>query len=209
MLGGTFNPIHIAHLILGEEALALMKLDEVVYVPAQYPWRKGHVALASGEHRLAMTRLATQANPCFDVSPVDIDRGGATYTVDTIHDLQQHYGADTDFYFLMGMDSLLDLPHWHRPAELAEMVQFVVFRRPNFEPDWNHLERSMPVLKGRVTLLPTPLMGISSTEIRRRITNGLPIRYWTPDAVADYIEQCGLYRVPDDIAGENGEHGSH
>lgn len=194
VLGGTFNPIHIAHLILGEEARARLKLDRVLFVPAQYPWRKGHVPLAEGRHRLAMTQLAVASNPGFAVSSVDLDRGGPTFSTDTIHDLQRKYSEDAEFFFLLGMDSLLDLPNWRSPRELAEMVHFVAFRRPNYELDWGALEEAIPDVREKVTLLDAPLLGISSTEIRRRIASGLPIRYWVSDAVAEYIEQHGVYR---------------
>lgn len=194
VLGGTFNPVHLGHLILAEEARTLLELDRVVLVPARNPWHKSPEKLADGQHRLAMTEIAIQGNPGFVVSSADLVREGETYSVDTIRDLQQEHPPGTEFYFLLGMDSLMELPTWREPQRLAAMAQLVVFLRPGYELDWRALEQAIPLVRTRVTLLDALLIGISSTEVRRRVAAGRSIRYWVPDAVVEYIERHGLYR---------------
>ena len=194
VLGGSFDPIHLGHLIIAEEAATRLGLDSVVFVPAYNQWRKVEAGVAEAEHRLAMTRLAVEDNAQFSVSPVDIQRKGPTYSVDTLRDVGAEAPVDAELYFLLGADALQDLPHWNEPRRLSEMARFGVFSREATPLDWAELERLIPGLRERTTLLDIPLIGISSSEVRKRVAAGESIRYWVPDKVAAYIQQHDLYK---------------
>lgn len=194
VLGGTFDPIHLGHLIIGEEARARLGLAEVVFVPSRDPWRKARKDLAPASDRLAMVNLAVEENPSFSVSTVDLDREGPSYSVDTLMDMQMQKGWDTELYLILGFDALADVPYWHEPARLAALAQLVAAKRFGVKVDWPELERAIPAARERVTLLDMPVVSISSTEIRRRVAKGETIRYWVPDKVAAYIDKQGLYR---------------
>ncbi len=194
ILGGTFDPVHIGHLIIGEEARHKLDLAEVLFVPAGQPWLKANRRVAPAADRLEMLRRALQSNPHFRVSTVDMDRPGLTYSVDTVAGLQKELGAETELYFIMGLDALAELPTWREPARLAEMCQIVgVTRpgRPNF--DLSSLEPAIPHASAHIMLLEVPQIGISSTDIRERVTRGLPIRYQVPETVEEYIKEHRLY----------------
>ena len=194
MLGGTFDPVHIGHLLIAEEVWSCLGLDEVVFVPARDPWRKARHVLAPAEERLAMVRLAVAGNPAFSVSLVDLDRQGPSYSVDTLHDLFGQYREAAEFYFILGHDALMDLPHWRQPARLTELAHIVSVGRPGYEIGWQQLERALPNARERILVLDIPEVGISSTEIRQRVASGHTIRYWVPDAVAQYIREHRLYQ---------------
>ena len=194
ILGGTFDPVHIGHLIIAEEARSRLELEEVVFVPARDPWRKARHGLAPVEERLAMVRLAVAGNPSFRVSLVDLERQGPSYSVDTILDLRGQFGEDADFYFILGHDALMDLPHWRQPARLTELAHVVSVGRPGYEIGWQQLERALPNAGERILVLDIPEVGISSTEIRQRVASGHTIRYWVPEAVAQYIREHKLYQ---------------
>ncbi len=195
ILGGTFDPIHLAHLIIAEEAWAQLGLREVVFVPAGDPYHRAHQPGAAAADRLAMVRLAVADNPHFRVSTVDIDREGPSYSVDTVADLQREYGPDERLAFLTGWDSLAEIHRWRTPNELARRCQLVAVRRPGVrDPDWTALEQAIPGARERILALDAPLLDISASAIRARIARGLPVRYRTPDAVIGYIRERGLYR---------------
>ncbi|MBI2305369.1 MAG: nicotinate-nucleotide adenylyltransferase [Chloroflexi bacterium] len=195
VLGGTFDPIHMAHLVVAEEARVMLSLEKVLFVPTGQPWLKAHRRVTPAPHRLEMVRRGIVSNPYFEVSTVDVDRPGPTYTVDTIADLQRQWEGEAAFYFILGMDALLGLPLWKEPARLIEMCHLVVVRRPGWESfDLEPLEDAVPGLSRRLTSLAIPLLGISSDSLRERVAQGHPIRYQVPLAVEEYIREHGLYR---------------
>ncbi|MGH7681067.1 MAG: nicotinate-nucleotide adenylyltransferase [Candidatus Eiseniibacteriota bacterium] len=186
VLGGTFDPVHVGHLILAEEAASRLKLDRVLFLPAAQPPHKRARGVASAEHRLAMLRLAIRGNPHFEVSRLEIDRGGVSFTAETLEALARRGGGE--LYFIMGQDSLEEFPSWRNPEQITRLARLAVF--PRGDRDTPSLP---PALRRRVTFLHPPRIGISSTEIRRRIRRGLSVRYWIPDPVLGYVMRHGLY----------------
>ena len=185
LMGGTFDPIHHGHLVAADEARYAFNLDRVLFIPTGHPWMKGgHVA--SAEERYEMTLLATRDNPAFEVSRIEIDRDGPTYTVDTLRELHANE-PDADLFFITGADAILDILSWKDPDEAMELATFVAVTRPGYE-----LER-LP--RDEIKILEIPALAISSTDIRRRVAEGRPIRYLLPDEVAAHIKVQGLYQT--------------
>ena len=197
ILGGSFNPIHLGHLVLAETAREALGLERVIFIPAKLPPHKTAAALAGGADRLAMVRLAVAGNPAFAVSDIELRRPGVSYTVDTVRALREKLGAGTQIYFLIGMDTVAELGAWREVAPLARLCKFTPLSRPGEpRPDAAALERAVGRLPARSILkraLAMPLIGISSSEIRRRVADGRTIRYLVPDAVAAYIRRKRLY----------------
>ncbi len=188
-MGGTFDPIHHGHLVAASEVLSWFDLDEVVFVPTGEPYHKDrHVSPA--EHRYLMTVVATASNPRFTVSRVDIDRGGPTYTIDTLTDLHQQH-PDAELYFITGADALTDILKWRSAKDMFEHASFVGCTRPGYEMDTSMLS-GMP--KDRVTIVEIPALAISSTDCRQRTARGEPVWYLVPDGVVQYISKHRLYR---------------
>jgi nicotinate-nucleotide adenylyltransferase len=194
VLGGTFDPIHIGHLIVAEEAYVRLGLSRVVFVPAGEPPHKLERRNTDPERRWEMVRLAIADNEHLSASRVDLDRPGPAYTVDTIRLLQQEWGLQTQIFFLMGVDSLSELPTWHQPQRLLSLCQVVAVQRPRYAIDLDDLERQLPGVARLVRVLEMPGVDISSTAIRGRIRQGLSIRYLVPASVERYINDHGLYR---------------
>lgn len=195
VLGGTFDPIHIGHLIIAEEARLRLGLSQVIFVPAGEPWLKEHSTISPGEHRLEMIRLAIVPNLFFRASTVDLERPGPSYTVDTLTDLRRELGEEAQLYFILGLDALAELPTWREPERIIETCRLAAARRPEVRDlDLESLERSIPGISHRVSILDNPLINISSSEIRERVAAGLPITDLVPDAVARYIREKGLYK---------------
>jgi nicotinate-nucleotide adenylyltransferase len=191
VMGGTFNPIHIGHLVTAEEARYAFSLSEVVFVPAGSPWQKEREAVAGAEHRYLMTVIATASNPHFRVSRMEIDRGGPTYTIETLRGLRDELG-DVELYFITGADAILQILSWKDPEEVLREARFIAATRPGYDLD--RLEKELPEGFGdRVHVLEIPALAISSTDIRLRVRDGRPIRYLVPEGVAGYIETNGLY----------------
>jgi nicotinate-nucleotide adenylyltransferase len=189
VMGGTFDPIHHGHLVAASEVQAWFDLDEVVFVPTGEPWQKSGREVSAPEDRYLMTVIATASNPSFSVSRVDIDRGGPTYTIDTLRDL----GAsrpDTDFYFITGADALAQILTWRDADGVFELAHFVGCTRPGTTIDDATVDR-LP--GGKVTLIEVPALAISSTECRARASKGDPVWYLVPDGVVQYIAKRGLY----------------
>jgi nicotinate-nucleotide adenylyltransferase len=198
-MGGTFDPIHHGHLVAASEAQATFQLDEVVFVPTGRPWQKADRQVSLAEDRYLMTTIATASNPRFSVSRVDIDRPGSTYTLDTLRDLREQRGANTEMFFITGADALSQILTWHGVLELFDLAHFVGVSRPGVplgENDITHLPED------KVTLLEVPALAISSTDCRRRVSAGLPIWYLVPDGIVQYIAKRGLYRRPSAPPGE-------
>jgi nicotinate-nucleotide adenylyltransferase len=191
-MGGTFNPIHIGHLVTAEEATYAFGLDEVIFVPAGRPWQKERGDVAEAEHRYLMTVIATASNPRFRVSRMEIDRPGPTYTIDTLRALRRELG-DVDLFFITGADAILAILTWKDPREVLAEARFIAATRPGYDLD--RLEKELPEgYAERVQVLEIPALAISSTDIRRRVREGRPVRYLLPEGVARYIEKAGLYR---------------
>jgi nicotinate-nucleotide adenylyltransferase len=192
VMGGTFDPIHHGHLVAASEVQSWFDLDMVVFVPTGQPWQKADREVSPPEDRYLMTVIATAANPRFEVSRVDIDRLGPTYTIDTLHDLTKLY-PDADLYFITGADAMAALLTWRDHEELFDLAQFVGVTRPGHEMDAASLE-GLP--QDRVTLVEIPALAISSTDCRDRVARGEPVWYLVPDGVVQYIGKHGLYRAP-------------
>jgi nicotinate-nucleotide adenylyltransferase len=185
-MGGTFDPIHHGHLVAASEVQALFGLDEVVFVPTGQPWQKDAESVTAAEHRYLMTVIATASNPRFSVSRVDIDRGGPTYTIDTLRDLhEQRPGAE--LFFITGADALAHIFSWKAVDELFELAHFVGVTRPG------HALRDPGLPDDRITLEEVPAMAISSTDCRERVGRSLPVWYLVPDGVVQYINKYHLY----------------
>ena len=196
VLGGTFDPIHLGHLIVAEDIREKLGLGEVLFVPAGRPWLKlkEEKPISAAEHRLAMVRLAIASNSCFKVSTMEIDRPGLSYSIDTVLELKAKLGAGAEIYFIAGPDALAELPMWKAPARLVEICQVVGIGRPGYaEANLRKLESSIPGVSRRIMLVDVPQIDISSTEIRSRVAQGLSISYLVPEAVEKYIAEHRLY----------------
>lgn len=194
VMGGTFDPIHHGHLVAASEAADRFGLDEVVFVPTGQPWQKAEREVSRAEDRYLMTVVATASNPRFSVSRVDVDRGGPTFTADTLSDLHAEY-PDAALYFITGADALAQILSWRRVEELFELAHFVGVTRPGYELGDDHLP------DGVVSLVEVPAMAISSTDCRRRVAEGRPVWYLVPDGVVQYISKRRLYREAPTPAG--------
>ena len=195
LLGGTFDPVHNGHLAIAREARKALGLAKVALVPAGKPMSRPEEIITPAEHRLNMLKLAVRGRPGLTVSSEEIERGGPTFTVDTIADQRRRYGNDTEIYFIMGWDSLEQLPLWREPQKLVKMCVLVAVPRPGYpRPDLAALEKKLPGVAGKVILLGKPQMNISATEIRGKVGRGEDISDMVPAAVADYIQKHRLYK---------------
>jgi nicotinate-nucleotide adenylyltransferase len=195
VLGGTFDPVHIGHIVIAGAAWREVGLSRVIFVTAGEPWLKGHSTVADGKHRLAMTELAIAENPSFSAASIDIDRPGPSYTVDTLNELKSELGADAELYFILGMDALAGFPKWKEPGRIISLCRLVAARRPGcLDTDLKQLERDLPGISKHITILNNPLSDISSSAIRERVASGLSITGLVPDAVERYIMEQGLYK---------------
>ncbi len=190
VMGGTFDPIHHGHLVAASEVQAEFDLEEVIFVPTGQPWQKSDRIVSAPEDRYLMTVVATASNPRFSVSRVDIDRGGPTYTIDTLRDLHA-LRPDAELFFITGADALAQILTWHDAAQVFELAHFVGCTRPGTTIDATTLA-GLPV--DGVTMLEIPALAISSTECRERAQRGEPVWYLVPDGVVQYIAKRGLYQ---------------
>ncbi len=196
VLGGTFDPIHDGHLVAAEEVRHVCRLDKVVFMPAGTPPHKMGQRVTAVEHRLAMVQLAVQGNPHFACSDIDIKRSGPSYTVDLLELLHQLWGPETELFFIMGYDSLGNLPTWHEPCRLFDLAQIVVVDRPRYDLDLDKLNAQLPGCVSRITFVNIPDIETSSSDIRQRVREGRPIKYQLPEAVEAYIYAQNLYPPP-------------
>lgn len=195
IFGGTFDPIHVGHLIVAEEVRVKLGVEEIVFVPVGQPWLKADRRISSGKHRLAMIRLAIADNPHFKVSTLEIDRPGLTYTVDTVDMLRRQMGSEAKLFFLMGGDSLRELPQWKEPKRLIQLCRLVVFTRPGSRlPSMKGLEEGVPGVSDNIVIVEVPQIDVSATEVRQQVRQGDPIDELVLPAVKDYILGSGLYR---------------
>ena len=190
VMGGTFDPVHHGHLVAASEVQSWFGLDEVVFVPTGEPWQKADRVVSPAEHRYLMTVVATASNPRFTVSRVDIDRGGPTYTIDTLRDLAAVL-PDAELFFITGADALGEIFTWRDASRLFELAHFVGCTRPGYEVDPSLLS-GIPT--ERLTLIEVPALAISSSDCRERRAAGEPVWYLVPDGVVQYIAKHRLYR---------------
>ena len=195
VLGGTFDPIHMGHLVAGSEALGQLELDEIVFVPAGRPWQKAEYADA--EDRFMMTSLAVAAHPRFAASRIELDRRGPTYTVDTLTTMRDFWGPDVELFFLAGADAVAKLSTWRDVGMLGDLATIVAFPRPGTESSEIVPEQGWP----SVRWLEMPAIGVSGTDIRDRIKAGRSIDFLVPGEVVDYIVRRGLYQDVEESRG--------
>jgi len=194
LFGGTFDPPHSGHLILSAEAYAQLNLDRLLWVLTPDPPHKQDQPVTPLKHRLAMVKLAIADNPNFELSTIEMDRPGPHYALDTVKTVSEQNPA-AYLVYLMGGDSLRDLPSWHRPADLVAALRLIgVMRRPGVSIDLPVLEKKLPGLTAKVRYVNVPLIDIAAHEIRQRVAGGRPFRYFLPSTVCDYIVEHNLYR---------------
>ena len=201
VLGGTFDPVHLGHLLIAEEARVRLKLDRVLLIPAGDPWLKSDQALTPSEHRLRMLELAAASNPFFQVARNEINRPGPSYTVDTLRELRQELGPETGLYFILGLDALEQFHRWEQPESILELCELAIVSRAGYQNS-KILDQQLgrfPKLGRRVNLLSVPLVDISATDIRNRASKSFSFRYQVPESVEQYIHQHRLY-----LPGEDG-----
>ncbi|HCJ58238.1 nicotinate-nucleotide adenylyltransferase [Lutispora sp.] len=195
VMGGTFDPIHYGHLVTAEAVRDKFKLDKVLFMPTKNPPHKMHRPASDVNHRYLMTVLATITNPYFEVSRLEIERSGMTYTVDTIRALRSIHGDDAEIYFITGADAILEILTWHNVEELLGICRFVAATRPGFYR--KDMEQKLMEIKSKydkeIFSIEVPSLAISSTDIRDRILNNKTIRYLLPEAVEHYIRKSRLY----------------
>jgi nicotinate-nucleotide adenylyltransferase len=188
VIGGTFDPIHIAHLVIAEAALEELSLRRVVFVPAARPPHKNEGGVTPVEHRLAMARLGIEGNPRLAVSDIEAKRESPSYTIDTIRELRAELEPGEEIHFIMGADSLVEFITWKDPEELLAACKFAVFPRPGVSMD-----DADPSIRRKATVLHAPELSIASRDIRERVRQGRTIRYLVPAAVEAYIREKKLY----------------
>ncbi len=193
IFGGTFDPIHMGHLIVAETIMDEFHLDKVVFIPAAVPPHKLDKQISPAKHRYMMTMLATCSNPRFQVSDMEMHRQGPSYSRDTLAQLIEEHGRDTEFYFIVGADSVENLHTWNRIDELLTMCHFIGASRPGCMPDMEKIAQRFGPLAEKIHCLETPELEISSTEIRHRVGQKRTIRYIVPETVEQYIYKEKLY----------------
>ena len=194
ILGGTFDPIHVGHLVIAEEARVKLGLAKVLFVPAGRPWLKVNHVVTLACHRVEMVRLAITGNSYFELCTVEVEHPGPSYTIDTMTALQSQLGAQS-FFFILGSDSLAGLHLWKEPVKLVQMCRLAVVPRLGLSlPDLKSLEVSVPGVSSNIVQLDTPIIGVSSSEIRQHVAQGLSIRYLVPEKVEKFIAEQKLYR---------------
>ena len=198
IFGGTFDPPHIGHMILASEAMDQLSLDRLLWVLTPYPPHKQGQAITPLHFRLEMLELALAGNPAFELSQVDIHRPPPHYAVDTVRTIHSQL-PNARLAYLIGGDSLRDLPTWHKPADFLAACDILgVMRRPGDQIDDSTLKGDLPGLIEKIRFIEAPLLEISASEIRRRVSEGRPYRYYLPASVFEYIQQNHLYQSEPD-----------
>jgi len=194
VLGGTFDPIHNGHLLVAEAARSQLELTEVLFIPAGQPWLKENRNISPVTHRVQMVRLAIADYPRFRLSTIEIDRGGPSYSVATMAGLRAQLNPDDELFFIIGWDTVSQLPYWREPERLIQLCHLVAAPRPGYKlADLPSLDTLVPGLSDRLIVLDRPEVDISATGIRQRVARGLPIHGLVPEPVAEYITKHGLY----------------
>jgi nicotinate-nucleotide adenylyltransferase len=199
ILGGTFNPIHMGHLIMAEEVCKHHHLSKVIFIPAYIPPHKYVDDLTDARHRYQMVKEAINENDKFEVSDLEIKREGRSYTIDTVHEILEHYGEECEVFLIIGADSLNELELWKDIKKLSQLCHFVIINRPGFPTDTSPRlaeligdDSILDIEKFRIEIEP---VGISSTDIRKRINDGIEIKDLVPECVEAYIKEHGLYSL--------------
>lgn len=198
LVGGTFDPIHYGHLVIAEEVRTALDMTEMIFIPVGQPPHKPGRVITPAQHRLAMLELALASNPRFTISLVEMDRPGPSYLVDTLRILRTQMGTDVELSFVIGWDSLEELYTWHEPLGiLAQLDALVAVGRPGYVDGgaYNNkqLEARLPGITQRLHVVQAPQFSVSSTDLRRRVAQGRPIKYQLPEAVERYIFEHDLY----------------
>ncbi len=195
VLGGTFDPVHVGHLLVAEQVRECLQLDEVLFVPAGQPWFKMGQRVTCARHRLAMLELAVVGNLRCRVSDMEIRRPGPSYTADTLEELGRERGGEVELYVIVGLDALNQMHRWHEPQRVLDLATVVGIARPGVEDrDRDSLDSIRRGASKEVMVLKGLRIDISASDIRQRVSRGLSIRYRVPDEVASYIHEHGLYR---------------
>jgi len=198
VMGGTFDPIHIGHLVAAHEARCQFELEKVVFIPSARPPHKTGAPHSPAPDRLRMVELATASDPFLEVLDIELHRQGPSYTIDTLREIRRTYAPSSELYFITGADSILELLTWKKPEELLDEARFIAASRPGYPLE--KLRDALPERTSRgadplesVYSMEIPALAISSTDIRERAASGRPFRYLVTDAVWEYIEVNGLY----------------
>ena len=197
ILGGTFDPIHNGHLTVAATVREKLSLDEVIFVPAGQPWQKADRDVSPVEDRLEMVRLAIEGWPGYRLSSIEAHRSRDTYSLETLTEIRRHrhLGEGDEVYFVLGWDSLAQFPGWYAPERIIRLCKLAAVPRPGYpRPDVSAMEKAVPGVSQRVVLLDEPHVDISASQIRGLVAAGRPIADLVPAAVAEYIEEHGLYR---------------
>ena len=193
VLGGTFDPVHIGHLALAEQAREQLALERMLWVPSGDPWRKADRTVTVAKHRAAMVRLAIEEHASDNLCLLEIERSGPSYSVETLAELQR-IEPGSELFFVLGLDALEDLPNWREPARLIELATLAVAARGGKWPVAEELDRRVPGLSERIVWLEMPHIDVSATELRRLAAEGADLRDRTPASVEAYIREHRLYR---------------
>lgn len=188
VMGGTFNPPHLGHLVCAEEVNDHFKFDKVMFIPSARPPHKSNSKILDAQHRYTMTVLATQDNPQFEVSRIELDRPGQSYSIETVKQLREIYGHDADIHWIVGADAILEMFIWKDVDELLTLCKFIAINRPGYD-----LSQADPRFMSKVQVFKITNVDISATEIRRRVEQGMSIKYLVPPNVEKYIHENGLY----------------
>jgi nicotinate-nucleotide adenylyltransferase len=194
VLGGTFDPPHNGHLLIAREAQTQLGLTQVLFAPTRQPPHKNTAEHTAIEHRLEMVRLAIAPYPQFVLSRVDIDRPGPTYTVDTMRLLREQFGKQVELFFIMGMDSLVNIWTWRTPEQLIRVCKLAVFQRPGFAANLDKLEQKVSGLRERVIFLQSSALDIAASDLQKRVRAGQSITHLVPETVERYITENRLYQ---------------
>ena len=191
VFGGTFDPVHYGHLVVAETAADELALDRVLFIPAGDPYLKANRRVSAARDRMEMVRMAVEGNPRFEASDMELRRAGPSYTIDTLAQLRGERGAGARLFLILGLDSIADMHRWKDPERIFEQARVVGYPRAGERG----ARGTAPTAGGREAhVLEGPLVGISGTEIRRRVSRGQSIRYQAPECVIEYIRRRGLYR---------------
>lgn len=194
VMGGTFDPIHLGHLIAAEEVRIALGLEKVLFLPAGHPPHKELAGISRAVDRVRMVELAIASNPFFELSLLDVEREGKSYTADTLRILHEERGDGTELFFIVGMDSLAELLTWRAPYDIIALSRLAVVNRPPYPTaDLSALEASLPGLSERVVLVHIPGVDIASVDLRDRVRRGISIKYQVVEPVERYILESGLY----------------
>jgi nicotinate-nucleotide adenylyltransferase len=195
VLGGTFDPPHLAHLAIGAAAKHALSLDRVIFVPAGDPWRKADQPVTLAEVRVRMLRAALDPLPWAEVSTIEVDRTGPSYISDTLPLLAREVGSGSQWWFILGADALADMPHWHKPDRIFEVARLALVWRPPGDPLIpGEVTVRFPVIEEYIDMVTMPPLAISATDIRSRVREGRPTEFLVPEAVRAVVDELGLYR---------------